>query len=293
MSNITYDQLRVFVAVAEQGGVNAAATRLFRSPSTISHALRKLQERLQLNLFEPEGRGLQLTAAGQGLLKQSRRVLEESRALESMAEHLRENRRAEIALAVDAICPQEGILEALARFAKDYPQCQVKLYEDVLSGAEERLVDGIADICIAYRVPPGYLGEKYMDIPFVPVVAARHPLAGKRDIGSRELMNQRQVVISDSGTREEVDSGWLKAAERWTVSSMATATKVVLSGLAFGWIPAHLVRHELESGQLVQLSLASGGDKTESLYLTVEDEHCTMSHALASLLKQGMQAGAC
>ena len=285
MTNITLEQLRVFLAVAERGGVNAAADTLYRSPSTISHALRKLQDTLELTLFEPSGRNLRLTENGKSLLKQARLIMEENQGLITLAQHLKEHERGELSLAVDAICPHALVLDTLDRFAARFPHCNIKLYEGVLSGSEERFLRGEADVCIAYRVPPGFLGEKFMDVEFVPVVNRGHPCAERRTISARQLMRERQVVISDSGFEARVDSGWLKSAERWTVSSMATAIVVIASGMAFGWVPRHMVREELQSGEFKELSLEFGGEKSGGLYLTVADADCAMTRELVVMLR--------
>ena len=248
MTNINLEHLNAFIAVSEYGGVNAAAGRLYKSPSTISHALAKLQTQLGLKLFEQQGRRLVLTEQGTAMLKQAKILLEEKQTLLDVARHLQQDYRAEIALTVDATCPHEVLLSALRDFSQQLPHCHIKLHEGVLSGSEEQMLNGLADVCLAYRIPQGFLGEKLLDIPFVPVVSASHPLAGRSTITSRQLMAQRQVVIGDTGQQANVDSGWLKATQRWTVSSMVMAVDVIRSGLAFGWVPAHLIQSELLSG---------------------------------------------
>ena len=288
MTNIKLEQINAFVAVSEFGGVNAAAEKLFKSPSTISHALSKLQVALGIALFEQQGRQLRLTEQGSTLLKQARILLDEKQTLLNIAQHLQQHHRGEIRLAVDAICPHDLLLSALQEFAAQFPLCQIKLHEGVLSGSEDQLLNGKADICVAYRVPQGFLGERLIDISFVPVVHACHPLAHESSISSRILMAQRQVVISDSGSRDKVDSGWLKATQRWSVSSMHTAIEIIYSGMAFGWIPLHLIGKGLSSGELMRLQLESGGEKSASLFITLADESCAMSQALAGMLKSSI-----
>jgi len=286
MTNINLEHVRAFVAVSEYGGVNVAAEKLFKSPSTISHALAKLQSQLDLVLFEQRGRNLFLTSQGNGLLKQAKLLLDEKQALLSVAKSLKQHQRAEIALAVDAICPHQLLLSALREFSRQFPVCHIRLHEGVLSGAEEQLLTGRADICVAYRIPQGYLGERLIDIPFIPVVSTDHALAQEVSITSRKLVSYRQVVISDTGSTNRVDSGWLRATRRWSVSSMSTAIEIIQSGMAFGWIPRHLIEKQLDTGELVQLQLNFGNEKSGSLFITIADEHCSMSHALADILKQ-------
>jgi len=285
MTNISFAHLEMFVAVAEYGGVNVAAQRLYKSPSTISHALTKLQTQLGLKLFEQQGRRLVMTEQGAGMLKQAKTLLVEKRSLLDVAQHLRQDYRAEISVTVDAICPHEILLAALRDFSQQLPECHIRLHEGVLSGSEEQMLNGMADVCLAYRIPQGFLGEKLLEIPFVPVVSSSHPLSGQAEISSRQLMAQRQVVIGDTGQQANVDSGWLKSTQRWTVSSMTMAVDVIRSGLAFGWVPSHLTHKAIEAGELVKLDLKFGGEKTGGLFISLADEECATSQALAGMLK--------
>ena len=144
MTNINLEHLHAFVAVSEYGGVNIAAEKLYKSPSTISHALSKLQMQLGLALFERQGRKLALTPQGASMLKQAKTLLDDKQALLNLAGHLQQDHRAELALAVDAILPHTLLLGALKDFSRRYPLCHIKLYEGVLSGSEEKLLAGTA-----------------------------------------------------------------------------------------------------------------------------------------------------
>ena len=270
--------------------MNIAAEKLFKSPSTVSHALHKIQQQLGLSLFKQKGRKLYLTSQGESTLKQAKRLIEEKQVLFEVAEHLQIHHHNEISLTVDAIYPLDLLLAALDAFSAQFPLCHINLHEAVLSGAEERFLNGQADICIAYRVPQGYLGERLIDIPFIPVISRSHPLFKQATLkqgatSAQDLSTYRQVVISDSGSEDKVDSGWLKATQRWTVSSMATAIKVIKSGMAFGWIPEHLIYKELASGELIPLTLKLGGEKTGSLFITLADEQNSLALTLAKILK--------
>ncbi|MDF1792230.1 MAG: LysR family transcriptional regulator [Thalassobaculaceae bacterium] len=71
------DHLRTFVAIADCGNLTQAAARLNRTQSAISVQLRKLEDRLNVTLFERQARGMRLTASGEVLLPTARRALAE------------------------------------------------------------------------------------------------------------------------------------------------------------------------------------------------------------------------
>jgi DNA-binding transcriptional LysR family regulator len=72
---LTLDQMRSFVAVAEVGSLRAAAGRLSRVQSAVSHAIANLEVRLGVALFDRSARRPRLTPEGQALLADARAVL--------------------------------------------------------------------------------------------------------------------------------------------------------------------------------------------------------------------------
>ena len=74
---MSYDltDLRLFVAIAEEGNLTRGAARAFLAPSSASHRLRRLEDALHTTLFERQTRGVALTPAGEALLRNARQVL--------------------------------------------------------------------------------------------------------------------------------------------------------------------------------------------------------------------------
>ncbi len=88
--------------------------------------------------------------------------------------------------------------------------CRVLLREEVLSGVEDVLQDGTADLAISGLDITGYLGAQLGSVEFVAVAQAHHPLHQlQRKLSAHDLQHQMQIVVRDSGRRQPRDSGWL------------------------------------------------------------------------------------
>jgi len=72
---MSLDQLKTFVAIAEQGSMTAAASRLHLTQPPLSRQLASLEDELQTKLFVRQPRGMLLAPAGHALLEHARRIL--------------------------------------------------------------------------------------------------------------------------------------------------------------------------------------------------------------------------
>eukprot|EP00659_Diplonema_papillatum_P013354 gene13353-20568_t len=227
-----------------------------------------MQDQLGVPLLRIDGRKAVLTEAGEVLLRRSRQLVKNASQLEDLAHHMEQGWEAEVRLVVDAAYPNARLVRALTAFMPQSRGCRVRLREEVLSGVEELLMDGMADLAISGFIIPGYLGTEMSDVEFVAVAHPEHPLHQlHRELSFQDLESHMQVVIRDSGRQQPRDVGWLGAEQRWTVGSLPTAATFVSSGLGFAWLPRHLIERELKEGLLKLLPLERGGSRNPTFYL--------------------------
>lgn len=265
---VTLDQWRTLQAVVDQGGFAQAAEILHRSQSSVSYTVARMQDQLGVPLLRIEGRKAVLTEAGAVLLRRSRQLVKQASQLEDLAHHMEQGWEAEVRLVVDAAYPNAKLVRALSAFMPQSRGCRVRLREEVLSGVEEVLQEGTADLAISSLSITGYLATELSTVEFVAVAHPDHSLHRlQRVLGFQDLEPQMQVVIRDSGRLQPRDSGWLGAEHRWTVGSLATAAAFVSSGLGFAWLPRHLIERDLKDGLLKALPLDQGGLRHPMFYL--------------------------
>lgn len=158
------DQWAVLSAVVERGSYAKAAAVLHRSQPAVSYAIANLQASLGVTLLEIRGRRAVLTAHGETLLKRARAVLRDFATIEEFAQVLKRGWEPELRLVVDAAFPRARLLSIVQEVRATCPDTQIRLEDAVLSGAEEAIVDGTADVVVSTVVPPGVLGTWLMDV---------------------------------------------------------------------------------------------------------------------------------
>lgn len=264
---VTLDQWRTLQAVVDHGGFAQAAHALHRSQSSVSYTVAKMQEQLDIPLLEIEGRKAVLTEAGEVLLRRSRALVKQASQLEMLAMNMDQGWEPEVRLVVDAAFPPARLAAALKAFMPLSQGCRVQLREEVLSGVEDCLLDDSADLAISGMSIAGYLPHQINKVEFIAVANPEHPLHHlQRQLTQDDLQTQLQVVIRDSG-HHPIDTGWLGAEQRWTVTSISTAASLVASGLGFAWLPRHEIQKQLESGELLPLQLQQGTYRSHFMYL--------------------------
>lgn len=293
---VTLEQWRVLQAVVDCGGYAQAAAHLHRSQSSISYAVNKLQEQLGARLLEIEGRKARLTDAGESLLRRSRQLVTQAAEIEELAANLQRSWEPDIHLVIDAAFPTSHLVTALKEFAPLSRGTRVQLQEAVLSGTDEALIEGSADLVIGAQVPQGFLGNLLVEIEFVAVAHPGHELHRLgRPLTAADLRGELQVVIRDSGQHRRADSGWLGAEHRWTVTSFETAITTLCNGMGFGWMVRHRIEEQLSRGSLRPLPLRSGQIRRAHLYLIFghPEEHTgPATHTLARILQHTVRGEA-
>lgn len=264
------DQWQVLAAVVDAGGFAQAASRLHRSQSAISYAMAQLQEGLGVQLLEIRGRRAELTPVGEQLLRRSRAILDQFRRLEDLAHAIDGGWETELRLVVDAAYPQPRLLGILGELRVGCPHTTVSLADAVLSGAEEAITAGTADVVITTRVPQGFVGDWLLDVEMIAVAAPAHPLHQlDRMLTLDDLTLHPQVVVRDSGRMQPRDEGWLGAQQRWTVASVEASHALCRNGLAYAWLPMHLVAEDIAAAKLKPLPLAVGGMRKMPLHVVL------------------------
>ena len=264
---LTPEALAMMDAIARSGSFAAAARELGKVPSALTYSVRQLEDALDVLLFDRSSRQAQLTAAGEELLFEGRRLLNEIDAVANRVRRVASGWETQLEISVDDIISQPTLFELVDSFcsvrpddAEDSdagPGTRLRLRTEVLAGTWEALVSGHADLAIgvssAFANPGGIELRPLGDVRFVFVVAPHHALAnGAQPIVDAQLVQHRAIAVADSAHQmTPVTLNLLPGQDVLTVSSMRAKLEALLRGLGCGYVPEPMARAHIEAGHLV------------------------------------------
>ncbi|MGZ9811093.1 LysR family transcriptional regulator [Pseudoroseicyclus sp. H15] len=280
--NLDMVALRSFVAVAETGGVTRAAGFLNLTQSAVSMQLKRLEESLNLSLFERAGRGVALTATGEQLLSYARRMLRLND--EIYARLTAQEFEGEVVLGVphDVIYP--AIPLVLQKFAADFPRVRVQL----LSSFTRRLVSqfsrGEADVILTTESEVRQGGETLVERPLCWVGAPGGEAWKQRPL----RLAYEQECIFRLGVQERLDQEGVEWEMAVSSNSSRTIEATVSADLAVhtmieGTEPRHFERIQ-HGGALPELWPVK-------VNMYASEQGGTPVAALADMLRQAYLAG--
>lgn len=258
MSGPTLLQLQCFAALVEQGSFAAAAAHLNRTHPTVHAALTSLENQLGIVLLDRSGYRIALTAQGAAFHARVLLLLRQFEGLKREAAQLAAGEEPELRVVVGDLCPLPDTLGMLRRFF-GAPGCatRLNLLVEAISGPWERLHDGDCDLIFHHLDKPSPQIEAIalFDVTLVPVAApgfVAGPLEGA--LTPEDMRPYVQCVIRDSSRRPSQANYYLvDGARTCSVPDQLIKREVIVQGLAWGHLPAHLVEADLAAGRLVSL----------------------------------------
>lgn len=252
---MTLEQLRVLVKIAETGSLLATAAALHRTQPTLTVAVRKLEEELQVALLDRGQYRATLTAAGRLLCQQAQIILKHVADFSTLAGHLASGHEVELLVAIEASCPLPLLLQILRDSERNYPQTAFNLQMENIRGALDKLLNSEVNLAIS----PWF--EDHQQLESLPLCATRLltvaapgycPAAPLSLDSMRQLV---QVVVRDSSQRSypQHSFGTLASGRHWKVNDHPTKKQLILAGLGWGRLHQHLIVDELADGRLVSL----------------------------------------
>ena len=258
---ITLDLLKALDAIDQRGSFAAAAQALHKVPSALTYTIQKVEQDMNLSLFDRSGHRAKLTPAGKLVLDQGRRVLREIDNLANSAKKLASGWEAEISISLDTVFATEKIFPLIRQFNTEQPFIRVNITRGSLSGTWEQLLNQKVDlICSGDHSDPkvdGYEKKVLGAVDMLFVVSHDHPLAVDPSQVDDEIIEQYPVIIIPDSSQmlSPITVGWTRSKRVISVSTMEEKIAAQKAGLGVGYLPKHRIQDDLDSGALVTLKV--------------------------------------
>lgn len=253
---ISIEALLVLDAIEHRGSYAAAAEQLNKVPSALSYIVDKLEEQLNVTLFQRQGRRAVLTPAGKHLLSEGRKVLNAINNLSEQTQTIANGWEPRIRIACDSIIDVTNVFAALQQFLIEHKSIEIDVKEEVMSGTWEALIEDNVDLVIGAPAPvpaqKGIRAVKITDIQNVLVVHPTHPLAKERKpIKPSDLGQYTTVIVHDSAKQSiPWSANLIEGSQRFYVSSVKQKITAILSGIGIGYLPVNLIAEHIKAKKL-------------------------------------------
>ncbi|WP_325470552.1 LysR family transcriptional regulator [Luteibacter sp.] len=252
--------LSVLVSVVETGNFARAADALGLSPSGVSRAVSRLEERLGVRLLHRTTRSVTLTDEGERLYAQVGPLLSgiEDAALAAAGDS--QAVRGRLRVSLDAMFARQVIAPQLAAFMARYPALELEIVTRDELG--DLVADGI-DVAVRFGVPPSssLIGRKLLETRVLTVAAPAYLAAHGRPAAPKDLVDHRCIQFRDPVTRRPFDwefhrKGKVLPVETTgplLVNDSGIMFAVCVAGAGIAQVLAVSVQDALADGRLVEL----------------------------------------
>ncbi len=260
------DQLHLFLVIAHHRSLSRAAAELDLGQATVSDRLRQLEAEVGTPLFERQGRGVALTAAGEAFQVYAERALDVLRQGAESARAASTGQRGQVTMAVTVTSGAYLFAPALVAFQQSHPGVEVRVRSAHSSEAPGLILDGVAHLALISGNSLHPQIENVAGFRGRLLVAAgrQHPLAAQGSV-ALEALARAQMLVSYWGPASEsflervrAAAGEGQAGPWMELSPVELVKGMLLAGTGVSLMPAIAVQRELEAGHLVALSVHDG-----------------------------------
>jgi DNA-binding transcriptional LysR family regulator len=259
---ITLEAITVLDAIEKRGSYAAAAEQLNKVPSALSYIVQKLEDQLQVTIFQKQGRRSVLTPAGKNLLNEGRVILEAVERLTVKTQTIANGWEPKLNIAIDSILQTTVIFSVFNDFLTSCPNIEMDISEEILNGAWEALAEDKIDMIIGVPGPvPKQKGIQTLHLcDFEPVfaVSPTHPLAKQaQPLTNAVIASYRAVVAHDTARNWVAQTHSVISEDKYFyVPSMEYKIRAQIAGIGCGFLPRFRIEKYLQNGQLVELQIA-------------------------------------
>jgi DNA-binding transcriptional LysR family regulator len=254
---LTLEALVVLDAIERRGSFAGAAEELHRVPSAVTYAVQKIEDELDVLLFDRSGHRARLTEAGRELLREGRYLLGAAAELEQRVKRMATGFEVELRIGMTDLVPLSRMFPLVEEFYGLRSGTRLKLSVEVFGGLWDALATGRVDLAVGApgEGPPGggYAVHEMARLKSAFMVAPVHPLArASEPLEPEDILPHRAVVAADSSRNLPArTAGLLSGQDVLTLPDVHHKIAAQIAGLGSGYLPLHLTREHVARGRLI------------------------------------------
>ncbi|WP_225026395.1 LysR substrate-binding domain-containing protein [Xinfangfangia pollutisoli] len=262
----TLRQLQFFVAAAEAGSVTGAARALSISQSSITEAIRALEDDLGVLLFDRQARGLLITQKGSAFLRHARTILADVAAARSAFRDETEQPPGRLALGVTSLVAGYVLSDILSRYRRAFPRVELNVTEDNGDYLQHLLIGGELDVAVlltsSVKDRMALNVETLVVSPYRLWLPLGHPLADQESIALEDMAGQPLIQLMvdeiEESTRRLTAALPVKPQIAFRTRSVEAVRSLVATGAGLAILPSLVYRPWSLEGDRIEIRDVSG-----------------------------------
>jgi LysR family transcriptional regulator for metE and metH len=258
--------LVVIREVERSGSLTAAAHALHLTQSALSHAVRKMEERLGTAVWQREGRSLRLTQAGAYLLNLANRLLPQLEHADEVMAQYGKGQRGSLRIGMECHPCYQWLLKVVEPFLRHWPDVDVDVKQRFQFGGIGALFGHEIDVLVTPD-PLRKQGLRFLpvfDYEQVLVVGKDHPLAGQPFVLPKQLSDETLITYPVEIERLDIYSQFLVPAQcaprrHKVIEATDIMLQMVATGRGVTALPDWLVREYAGKVSIVPVRLGRHG----------------------------------
>ncbi|MCJ8355240.1 LysR family transcriptional regulator [Novacetimonas hansenii] len=258
--------LTIIQEVAREGSLTAAGMRLHLTQPALSHAIRKIENQLDVKIWRREGRSLVLTQAGEWLLSLANRLLPQFELAEKRLEQFSNGERGTLRIGMECHPCYQWLLKVVSPYLERWPRVDVDVRQKFQFGGIGALFSNEIDILVTpdplYK--PGLKFTPVFDYELVLAVGPDHPLRNTKFIAPEQLADETLITYPVPSERLDIYTQFLQPAgiaprQQKQIETTDIMLVMVAHGRGVAALPRWLVKEYTTRFKLYPVRLGKKG----------------------------------
>ena len=275
---IERSHLSILREIERNGTLTAAADRLHLTQSALTHAIKKLEQRTTVKLWNKEGRTLRLTQAGSYLLSVANRLVPQLEYADQVIERFARGEKGVIRIGMECHPCYQWLLKVVTPYIERYPEVDIDVKQQFQFGGMEALINYDIDVLVTPDPihQSGVTFKPVLDYQQVLVVSKQHALAKKTQVEPKDLAGEVLYSYPVDIDRLDIYSQFLNPAncrpkKHKNIEATDIMLQLVAAGRGVAALPHWLVNEYADKMAIQAVRLGKAG-VSKSIYLGLRDD---------------------